>query len=94
MQLRRAVAEELRSFKNTSVEVEGEIVEARAKDRMVALERSSFKKHPDAPLATVVNRKITKRKELQVQPEKPVSFPELEERLRTEARLLRKLRRK
>ena len=95
MQLRRAVVEELRSLKGTTVEVHEELAEARAKDRIVALSRSSFKKSPDQPLAVVVKRKIERRKKHgQEQPQKPIDFSEFQEQRRAEARLLRGMRRK
>ena len=95
MQLRRALAEELRSLKGTNVEVPDEIVEARAKDRIVALARSSFKKSPDQPLAVVVKRKIERRKkQREEQSQKPLDWTKFQEQLRAEARLLREMRRK
>ena len=95
MQLRRAVAEELRSLKGTSVEAHGEIAEARAKDRILVLARSSFKKSPDEPLAIVVKRKTDKRKKQQEkQPQKGLNWAEFQKQLRSEARLLREIRRK
>jgi len=94
MQLRRSVAEELRSLKGTSVEVSGEIAEARAKGRMVVLARSSFKKSPDEPLAIVVKRKTARRKKQQEgQPQNAVNWTEFQKQLHDEARLLRKIRR-
>src|SRR3954451_13286029 len=44
MELRRAANEELRSFKGATHEVDAEKTEARAKSRIMALSRASFKK--------------------------------------------------
>jgi hypothetical protein len=57
MEMRRAANEELRSLKGVTDELDAEETEARAKDRMLALGRSSFKKVPDAPLGEVIKRK-------------------------------------
>ena len=63
MEVRRAANEELRALKGASVEADADAdaIEARAKVRILALERSSFKKLPDAPLGQVVARKMKRR---------------------------------
>jgi hypothetical protein len=58
MEVRRAANEEIRALKSTSEEADADVVESRAKDRILALARSSFKKVPDAPLGVVVARKV------------------------------------
>jgi len=63
MELRRAANEELRSLKGATAELEGEDAEARTKDRVLALARSSFKKVPDAPLGIVLGRKLKRRQQ-------------------------------
>jgi len=60
-EVRRAANEELRSLKGASVEADVDAIESRAKDRILALARSSFKKVPDAPLGVVVARKVKRR---------------------------------
>ena len=61
MELRRAANEELQALKCASVEADADVIESRAKDRILALARSSFKKVPDAPLGVVVARKVKRR---------------------------------
>jgi hypothetical protein len=61
MEVRRAANEELRSLKGASTEVDADATEAQAKDRILALSRSAFKKVPDAPLGEVLNRKLKRR---------------------------------
>ena len=61
MEVRRAANEELRALKGASVEADADVIESRAKDRILALARSSFKKVPDAPLGVVVARKARRR---------------------------------
>jgi hypothetical protein len=61
MELRRAANEELRALKGAPVEADADEIESRAKDRILALARSSFKKSPDAPLGEVVMRKLKRR---------------------------------
>jgi hypothetical protein len=61
MELRRAANEELRALKGVTVEVDVDDIESRAKSRILALARSSFKKIPDAPLGNVVKRKLKYR---------------------------------
>jgi len=63
MEVRRAANEELRALKGTPVEVEADEIESRAKDRILALTRSSFKKIPDASLGEVLTRKMKRRNE-------------------------------
>jgi hypothetical protein len=63
MELRRAANEELRALKGASVEAHADAIESRAKERILALARSSFKKVPDAPLGMVVARKVKRRAE-------------------------------
>ena len=59
--MRRAANEELRALRGPSVEVDADVVESRAQDRILALARSSFKKVPDVPLGVVVARKVRRR---------------------------------
>jgi hypothetical protein len=61
MEVRRAANEELRALKGVTVEADAEEIESRAKGRILALARSSFKKFPDAPLGKVVQRKLKHR---------------------------------
>jgi len=61
MELRRAANEELRALKSVTAEVDADAVEGHARDRMLALGRSSFKKIPDAPLGEVLARKLKRR---------------------------------
>ncbi|OLE10725.1 MAG: hypothetical protein AUG89_11405 [Acidobacteria bacterium 13_1_20CM_4_56_7] len=61
MEVRRAANEELRSLAGVSDESVAEGVEASARDRMLLLSRSSFKKRPDAPLGEVLQRKLKRR---------------------------------
>jgi hypothetical protein len=61
MEVRRAANEELRALKGATVETDADEIESRAKDRILALARSSFKKHPDAPLGEVLMRKLKRR---------------------------------
>jgi|SRR5271167_703793 len=61
MELRRAANEELRALKGASVDADADAIESRAKVRILALARSSFKKVPDAPLGEVVARKVKRR---------------------------------
>ena len=56
MEVRRAANEELRALKGASVDADADAIESRAKDRVLALARSSFRKVPDAPLGVVVAR--------------------------------------
>jgi hypothetical protein len=63
MEQRRAVNEELRSLRVGSTEADGDVAEARLKDRAVVLKRASFKKRPDAPLGEVVQKKLKERAE-------------------------------
>jgi len=63
MEVRRAAKEELRTLKGASLEADADVIESRAKDRILALARSSFKKVPDAPLGVVVARKMKRRAE-------------------------------
>ena len=63
MEVRRAASEELRALRGTPVEVEADEIESRAKGRILALTRSSFKKIPDAPLGEVLTRKMKRRSE-------------------------------
>jgi hypothetical protein len=63
MEVRRAANEELRALKGGSVEADGDAIESRAKERILALARSSFKKVPDAPLGEVIARKMQRRAE-------------------------------
>lgn len=61
MKVRRAANEELRALKGASVDADADTIESRAKVRVLALARSSFKKIPDAPLGEVVARKMKRR---------------------------------
>ena len=61
MQLRRSASEELRSLKGSTTEIDADRIEGRARDRVVALARSAFKKIPDAPLASALDRKSKRR---------------------------------
>ena len=61
MEVRRAANEELRALKGASVDADADAIESRAKDRVLALARSSFRKVPDAPLGVVVARKVKRR---------------------------------
>ena len=62
MEVRRAANEELRALKGASAEADAaDVTDSRAKDRILALARSSFKKVPDAPLGLVVARKVKRR---------------------------------
>lgn len=48
-------------MKGACVEADADVIESRAKDRILSLARSSFKKVPDAPLGVVVARKVKRR---------------------------------
>lgn len=61
MEVRRAANEQLRALKGEPVEADADAIESRAKDRILALARASFKKIPDAPLGEVVARKVKRR---------------------------------
>jgi|SRR5713226_3196434 len=61
MEVRRAANEELRSLKGASTQIDADATEAEAKDRILALSRSAFKKIPDAPLDEVLKRKLKRR---------------------------------
>jgi hypothetical protein len=63
MEVRRAANEELRAMTGASVEADADLIESRAKDRILLLARSSFKKIPDAPLGEVVAHKLKRRAE-------------------------------
>lgn len=63
MEERRAANEELRSLKGLTDEVGADGTEARARARVLALERSSFKKTPDAPLGKALAIKSRRRAE-------------------------------
>src|ERR1700733_477818 len=63
MEGRRPAKEGLRTLKGASLEADADVIESRAKDRILALARSSFKKVPDAPLGVVVARKMKRRAE-------------------------------
>jgi hypothetical protein len=63
MEVRRAANQELRGLIGSSVEDDADVIESRAKERILALARSSFKKVPDAPLGEVVARKVNRRAE-------------------------------
>jgi len=63
MEVRRAANQELRGLIGSSVEDDADVIESRAKERILALARSSFKKVPDAPLGEVVARKVKRRAE-------------------------------
>ncbi len=93
MALRRAVVEELRSVKGTSTEADAESAEARARDRIVDIKQSSFRKSPDQPLAIAVRRKKEKRG---VIPERQSDYSDIwgRQRRRDEERMIRKMRRK
>src|ERR1700712_77726 len=58
MEIRRAANEELRLLKGASTEVDADETENHAKNRILVLSRSAFKKVPDAPLGEVLNRKL------------------------------------
>jgi len=88
MEIRRAVAEELRAVKGTSVDSDSDASEIRTTTRMAELERSSFKKMPDAPLAVVLRRKAKKRKK------EAVTRGNWNQHERSEARLLRNMKHK
>jgi hypothetical protein len=61
-ELRRAAGESLRQVIGTGEESDaGDQAESQAKDRILLLARSSFKKVPDAPLGVVVDRKLKRR---------------------------------
>lgn len=61
MELRRAANEELRSLKGATDEIAVDETEASARDRILALARSSFTKSPDAPLREALVRKRERR---------------------------------
>ena len=61
MEMRRAANEELRGLTGTPIEADADDVEARTRDRILALSRASFKKVPDAPLGQVIERKLQRR---------------------------------
>jgi hypothetical protein len=61
MKVRRSANEELRALRGAPVEADLDVIESRAKDRILALALSSFKKFPDAPLGVVVARKVKRR---------------------------------
>ena len=63
MEVRRAANEELRALRGSPLEAEADEIESRAKDRTLALARSSFKKIPDAPLGEVLTLKMKRRNE-------------------------------
>ena len=63
MEVRRAANEVLRALQGAPIEADADVIESRAKDRILALARSSFKKAPDAPLGVVVARKVKRRAE-------------------------------
>src|ERR1700730_16687393 len=63
-ELRRAADEVLRQVIGTAEgSSAGDLAECEAKDRVLLLGRSAFKKIPDAPLGVVVSRKLQKRRE-------------------------------
>jgi len=62
MEARRAASEELRSMKGSATEIDSDRVESRIKDRVLALSRYAFKKVPDAPLASALDRKAKWRR--------------------------------
>ena len=92
--LRRAVAEELRTVRGACGMVDSDLVEERAKVRLVERKRASFKKLPDTPLAVVLNRKLKKRQQQREHETVMVSYAKFLEQLRAEKRLLRALGRK
>jgi|SRR5215469_15840115 len=59
--LRRAVNQELRPVKGGASEFDNDFAEAQAKDRMLAIKRSRFRKRPDAPLGDVIASKKDSR---------------------------------
>jgi len=61
MELRRAANEELRSLKGVTAKGDVDEIESRARDRILVLSRSAFKKVPDEPLGKVVLRKLKYR---------------------------------
>jgi hypothetical protein len=69
MQLRRAANEELRPLRGETPELDPDLAEGRAKDRILALSRSSFKKKPDTPLGIVLGKK-RKLREKTAKPQK------------------------
>ena len=61
MEVRRGANEKLRALTGLTIEADGDEIESRTKDRVLALSRSSFKKLPDAPLGQVISRKLERR---------------------------------
>ena len=61
MEMRRAANEQLRALTGRIVEADADDVEARTKDRILSLSRTSFKKIPDAPLGEIIERKLERR---------------------------------
>jgi hypothetical protein len=57
MQVQRASNEELHPLRGETPELDPDLAEGRAKDRIVTLTRSSFKKKPDTPLGIVLSKK-------------------------------------
>lgn len=57
MKVRRAANEELRPLMGVTPELDPDLAEGRAKDRIFALTRSSLKKMPDTPLGIVLSKK-------------------------------------
>jgi len=63
-ELRRAADEALRQIAGAAEDSDsGDLAESEAKDRVLMLQRYSFKKIPDAPLGVVVSRKLKRRRE-------------------------------
>jgi hypothetical protein len=58
-QERHTIAEALRSQAGSSLDVDGEAVEQKVKDRAIVSRRKSFKKWPDSSLADVLYRRKT-----------------------------------
>jgi hypothetical protein len=58
-QERHTIAEVLSSQVGSSLDLDGDEIEATVKDRAIISRRKSFKKSPDAPLAAVLYRRKT-----------------------------------
>jgi hypothetical protein len=56
-ELRRAASQVFLNVKGTAESLDIDNAESRAKTKILAAQRGSFKKHPDAPLGVVIERK-------------------------------------
>jgi len=89
--LRRAVSEKLRIVKGSSEAMDVEMAQDKAQVQSLEYSRALFKKVPDTPLAVVRDRKLQKPSRTQQDSESP-KLANYSEVLRSEARMLRKLR--